>query len=171
MTEEAVLIIAVLAALLAMAICAVVLLAVTLPDRVARMVAARAVTDAGGMAASRALVRQLADTATAHREILAEQVEIAATHHGLAKWLVDVALGGRRSHPPRPREHHVAGASRQPHHLQAPDTAQAGEAGCRLAPATPRLGRRVVIPGPWQARPREGVGGAAGGREETNNAS
>jgi hypothetical protein len=170
-TEEAVLIIAVLAALLAMAVCAVVLLAVTLPDRVARMLAARAVTDAGGIAASRALVRQLADTATAHREILAEQAELAATYHGLAKWLVDVALRGRPSHPPRPREHRVVGASRQPDHLQPPDTARAGEAGCRLAPASPRHGRRVVIPGPWQARPGEGVGCAAAGGGETDDAS
>lgn len=120
MTEEAILIIAVLTGLLALALCAVVILALTLPERVVRLIDAGAVRDAGGMAASRALVRQLADTATAHQEILAEQAEIATAHRGLARWLVDAALRGRRTPPPRPRRRlwelgPVAPSRRPPH--------------------------------------------------------
>jgi hypothetical protein len=170
-TEEAILIIAVLIGLLALALCAVVILALTLPERVARLVEAGAVRDAGGMAASRALVRQLADTATAHREILAEQADVAAAHRGLAQWLVDAVLRGRRRPLPRPGEHLVAGGSRQPDQPPTPDAVQAGRAGCRLAPTTLAQGRRVVIPGPWTAHAGQGVERGAAGGGETDDAS
>jgi hypothetical protein len=170
-SEEVILIIAALSGLLTLALCAIVILAITLPGRVVRLVEAGAVRDAGGMAASRALVRQLADTATAHREILADQAEMAAAHRGLAQWLVDAALRGRRSPPPRPREHLVAGRSRQPDQPPTPDAIQAGRAGCPLAPTTPPQRRRGVISGPWTAHAGEGVGCGTAGGGETNDAS
>lgn len=143
MTTETVIAFAVLAGLLALALGAVVVLAVTLPARVARLVAEQAARErsAGARAAA-----DIADTAAAQRAILAEQQQLAATLHGLAQWLVNVALRGEHRPPPK-----VAGGGRQ---SDQPPQVQAGRSGCRPPPVTSDREPRVVVRGPWQQRER-----------------
>jgi hypothetical protein len=145
-TAETAIAFAVLAALLVLALGAVVVLAVTLPARVARMVAEQAARERTAVARP---ADNLAAVTAAQRAILVEQQQLAATLHGLAQWLVNVALRGERRTPPK-----VAGGGRQP---DQPPRVQAGRAGCRPPLVTAVDRARVVVFGPWGRREREHV--------------
>jgi hypothetical protein len=77
-----------------MALCAVVILLVTLPARVARLVADERARDRAPGEVKAAEVEEIKAIAAAHRASLAEQWRIAATLRGLADWLVKRALHG-----------------------------------------------------------------------------
>jgi hypothetical protein len=131
----------VFAVLVTAALGTVLALTVTLPDRVARRVVERHEAEQEG---ARSAAHELAAVTAAQRALLVEQQKLAATLHGLARWLVTVALRGEAHPPPR-----VAGGGRQP---DQPPRVRAGGTDCRPPPVT-RVGRaRVVVRGPWAQR-------------------
>jgi hypothetical protein len=169
MTPDAVVLLAVLAALLAVALCAIVVLAVTLPERVARLVAEHVARAHRATAEPSPHLSQLAAVTAAQRALLIEQQKLAVSLHGLAQWLVNVALGGAGRPPQAPAPSPTGGASRQPYQ---PPLVQAGGPGCRPAPATRRRAPRVVVPGPWctTSAPPNALDASALQEEERDNA-
>lgn len=146
MTPEMLVVVAVLLALLAMALCAVVLLLVTLPGRMARLMTEELVRRSPDRAAARAEREELTAIVGAQRALLAEQWRIAATLRGLADWLVRRALGGG-----------------------APGRRQTSRPS---APVAGRAEPREVVPGPWRARwPEPRPAAATPGEEEGGAAS
>jgi hypothetical protein len=133
----------VFAVLVTAALGTVLALTVTLPDRVARRVVERHEAEQEG---ARSAAHELAAVTAAQRALLVEQQKLAATLHGLAQWLVTVALRGEAHPPPR-----VASGGRQP---DQPPGVQAGRAGRRPPPVTAAAGARVVVIGPWARRER-----------------